>query len=41
MAEGIRAQVIDKDRNPSWAEFSEASVEKFFAPLPHDLTFDA
>lgn len=41
MAEGIRAQVIDKDRNPSWAEFSEVSVEKFFAPLPHDLTFDA
>ncbi|MEO9328113.1 3-hydroxyisobutyryl-CoA hydrolase [Gordonia aurantiaca] len=41
MAEGIRAQVIDKDRNPSWAEFSEASIEKFFAPLPHDLTFDA
>lgn len=39
MAEGIRAQVIDKDRNPSWAEFSEESVEDFFAPLPDDLTF--
>lgn len=41
MAEGIRAQVIDKDRNPSWAEFSEAGVDAFFAPLPHDLTFPA
>ncbi|WP_238418793.1 enoyl-CoA hydratase/isomerase family protein [Gordonia sp. 'Campus'] len=39
MAEGIRAQVIDKDRNPKWADFSEDAVDAFFAPLPHDLTF--
>jgi enoyl-CoA hydratase len=36
--EGIRAQVVDKDRNPQWkpaslAEVSPASVEGFFAPL--------
>lgn len=42
MAEGIRAQVIDKDRNPTWhpASFDEvttASVDEYFAPLPDDL----
>ena len=36
--EGIRAQVVDKDRNPQWkpaslAEVSPAAVEGFFAPL--------
>lgn len=36
--EGIRAQVVDKDRNPQWkpaslAEVSRAAVEGFFAPL--------
>ena len=35
MAEGIRAQVIDKDRNPQWqpaslAEVSESDVESYF-----------
>ncbi len=36
--EGIRAQVVDKDRNPQWKpatlhEVREAAVERFFAPL--------
>lgn len=38
LAEGIRAQVIDKDRNPKWspgtsAEVTDADVDRFFAPL--------
>ncbi|GAA1048664.1 enoyl-CoA hydratase/isomerase family protein [Arthrobacter russicus] len=38
MCEGIRAQVVDKDRNPQWnpatlAEVSAAEVESYFAPL--------
>ncbi|TFD68942.1 enoyl-CoA hydratase/isomerase family protein [Cryobacterium ruanii] len=38
VVEGIRAQVIDKDRNPSWqpstlAEVSDADVQAHFAPL--------
>ncbi|MFG2602347.1 enoyl-CoA hydratase/isomerase family protein [Streptomyces sp. NPDC048514] len=38
LVEGIRAQVIDKDRNPRWspatlAEVTDADVERFFAPL--------
>ncbi|QES47162.1 3-hydroxyisobutyryl-CoA hydrolase [Streptomyces venezuelae] len=38
LVEGIRAQVIDKDRSPKWspsslAEVGEAEVERFFAPL--------
>ncbi|MFJ6633437.1 enoyl-CoA hydratase/isomerase family protein [Streptomyces sp. NPDC091376] len=38
LVEGIRAQVIDKDRNPSWSpatlvEVTDADVERFFAPL--------
>ncbi|GAA2388622.1 MULTISPECIES: enoyl-CoA hydratase/isomerase family protein [Gordonia] len=42
MAEGIRAQVIDKDRNPSWSpaeigDVTEADVDAFFAPLPEGL----
>ena len=41
-AEGIRAQVIDKDRNPRWepavlADVSAERVESFFAPLPREL----
>lgn len=36
--EGIRAQVVDKDRNPHWrpptlSEVHAADVERFFAPL--------
>ncbi|MGZ9935383.1 enoyl-CoA hydratase/isomerase family protein [Streptomyces sp. NC-S4] len=38
LVEGIRAQVIDKDRSPRWsppslAEVGPADVERFFAPL--------
>ncbi|MGW4906363.1 enoyl-CoA hydratase/isomerase family protein [Streptomyces sp. NPDC004270] len=38
LVEGIRAQIIDKDRNPRWspatlAEVTDADVERFFAPL--------
>ncbi|MEV6728307.1 enoyl-CoA hydratase/isomerase family protein [Streptomyces sp. NPDC051364] len=38
LVEGIRAQVVDKDRNPRWsppalADVSDADVERFFAPL--------
>lgn len=38
MREGIRAQVVDKDRNPQWnpatlAEVGAADVEAYFAPL--------
>ncbi len=36
--EGIRAQVVDKDRNPQWkpatlAEVTQADVDHYFAPL--------
>ncbi|GGW70851.1 putative enoyl-CoA hydratase [Streptomyces lucensis JCM 4490] len=43
LVEGIRAQVIDKDRAPRWspatlAEVTDADVERFFAPLgEHEL----
>ena len=39
MAEGIRAQVIDKDRTPRWhrATVTAAEVDAFFAPLPDGL----
>lgn len=38
LVEGIRAQVIDKDRSPRWspatlAEVTDADVDRFFAPL--------
>jgi enoyl-CoA hydratase len=40
--EGIRAQVIDKDRNPQWepasiADVTPAAVDRYFAPLPNTL----
>jgi enoyl-CoA hydratase/carnithine racemase len=45
LVEGIRAQVIDKDRNPKWspaslAEVTEADIESYFAPADPDLTFE-
>jgi len=42
--EGIRAQIIDKDRKPKWspaslAEVTVADVAAYFAPVDDDLTF--
>ena len=42
--EGIRAQLVDKDRNPQWSPSSidavtEADVEQYFIPADPDLTF--
>jgi enoyl-CoA hydratase len=42
--EGIRAQLVDKDRNPKWspaslAEVSAADVEAYFAPVDDELKF--
>jgi enoyl-CoA hydratase len=44
LVEGIRAQLVDKDRNPKWspaslAEVSTADVQAYFAPVDDDLTF--
>lgn len=45
--EGIRAQVVDKDRNPRWNppslhQVTEADVERYFQPLPDgELELDA
>ena len=44
LVEGIRAQVIDKDRNPKWspaslAAVTTADVEAYFAPADHELEF--
>lgn len=46
LAEGIRAQVIDKDRNPQWAppvleHVTEEQVNRYFAPLDDDLRPEA
>ena len=45
LVEGIRAQLIDKDRNPTWSppsptDVTTADVEAYFAPADPDLTFD-
>lgn len=42
--EGIRAQLVDKDRNPQWspasiAAVTPADVEAYFVPADPDLTF--
>lgn len=42
--EGIRAQLVDKDRNPTWspsslAEVTDAEVQTYFQPADPDLTF--
>jgi enoyl-CoA hydratase len=44
LVEGIRAQLVDKDRNPKWSpasltQVSAADVEAYFAPVDDDLTF--
>jgi enoyl-CoA hydratase len=44
LVEGIRAQLVDKDRDPKWSpgsldQVSAADVEAYFAPLDDDLTF--
>ncbi|RRR41913.1 enoyl-CoA hydratase/isomerase family protein [Mycolicibacter terrae] len=44
LVEGIRAQLVDKDRNPQWspatlAEVSAADIETYFAPAEPDLAF--
>jgi enoyl-CoA hydratase len=44
LVEGIRAQVIDKDRNPKWspaslAAVTTADVEAYFAPADLELEF--
>lgn len=44
LVEGIRAQIIDKDRNPKWSpaslvEVTVADVAAYFAPVEDDLSF--
>jgi len=44
LVEGIRAQLVDKDRNPAWspatlAEVTGADVDAYFVPAEPDLTF--
>jgi enoyl-CoA hydratase len=45
LVEGIRAQLIDKDRNPKWsptslAQVTDADVSGYFVPAENDLTFE-
>ncbi|WP_236984390.1 MULTISPECIES: enoyl-CoA hydratase/isomerase family protein [Mycobacterium] len=44
LVEGIRAQLVDKDRNPKWSparldDVTVADVAAYFAPADDDLTF--
>ena len=44
LVEGIRAQLVDKDRNPKWspaslAEVTAADVDAYFAPVDDELKF--
>ena len=44
LVEGIRAQLVDKDRNPQWSPGSlsavtDADVQAYFEPADPDLTF--
>lgn len=44
LVEGIRAQLIDKDRNPKWSPaqlsaVTAADVEAYFTPVEDDLSF--
>lgn len=38
-AEGVRAQLVDKDRTPHWAP-PAVDIPRFLAPLERDLTFE-
>jgi enoyl-CoA hydratase len=44
LVEGIRAQLVDKDRDPKWwpaslTDVTTADVEAYFAPVDDELTF--
>jgi enoyl-CoA hydratase/carnithine racemase len=44
LVEGIRAQLVDKDRNPGWSpasltDISASDVDAYFAPVDDDLKF--
>ncbi|MGV0626767.1 enoyl-CoA hydratase/isomerase family protein [Mycolicibacter minnesotensis] len=44
LVEGIRAQLVDKDRNPQWspatlADVTAADIDTYFVPAEPDLTF--
>jgi enoyl-CoA hydratase len=44
LVEGIRAQIIDKDRNPKWspanlAAVTASDIDAYFAPVDDDLSF--